>query len=170
MKKFAYAIVSALAMAMFISCVQSYTIKTPFRHEDWKLALEVGNCRLEGQAFLKTRGGDVKTCAGEKVFLMPYNDYTAELDIAGKQGGYSEASNLDPNIKNYWKVTTCDADGNFEFDNLPVGQWLLFTEVVWEIPTGRYTSSVQGGDVTKIVQTIENSTQKVYLTGEDRSY
>ncbi len=171
MNKFAYVIVSLLALLMFTSCVQqkSYTIKTPFRPEDWKLASETGNCRLEGQAILKTKDGDVKTCAGEEVILMPYNSYTEELYNVGKQGGFSGASNFEPSIKNYLKVTTCDIDGDFEFDNLPNGKWLLYTQVVWQIP-GRDGTSVQGGDMIKIVQTIENNIQKVYLTEENRSY
>ena len=169
--KFSYVIVSVFAMLLFTSCAQqkSYTIKTQFRSEDWKLGSETGNCKLMGQALLKTKGGDVKTCAGEKVILMPYNSYTEELYSVGKQGGFSEASNFEPSIKKYLKVTTCDIDGDFEFDNLPNGKWLLYTQVVWQIP-GLYSSSDQGGDMIKIVQTIENNTQKVYLTEENRSY
>ena len=119
--KFSYVIVSVFAMLLFTSCAQqkSYTIKAPFRSEDWKLGLETGNCKLTGQALLRTKGGDVKTCAGEEVILMPYNPYTEELYSVGKQGGFSEASNFEPSIKNYLKVTTCDDDGDFEFDNLP---------------------------------------------------
>ncbi|MGD8294692.1 MAG: hypothetical protein PVF37_23470 [Desulfobacterales bacterium] len=171
MNKLAYVMVSYLALIMFISCVQqkSYTIKTPFRPEDWKLGLEAGNCRLEGKATLKTNDGEIKTCAGEEVILMPYNSYTEELYKVGKQGGFSEASNFDQSIKSYLMITTCDIDGNFEFDNLPSGKWLIYTQVVWQIP-GRDGTGVQGGDMIKIFQTIENNTQKVYLSEENRSY
>ena len=168
MKKLAPVIV---AIVMILSCVQqeTYTIKTPFRSEDWSLGIKTGNCNLEGQAFLKTKGGDVKTCTGEEVILMPYNAYTEELYAVAKQGNFDNASNFDPRIKNYCKVTTCDDNGDFKFENLPSGKWLLYTRVVWEVPGGN-SSSVQGGDMVKIVQTAENDTQKVYLTEEDRTY
>ena len=168
MKKFAPVI---FAIVMFISCVQqkTYTIKTPFHSEYWHMGIETGNCNLEGQAFLKTKGGDVKTCAGEEVILMPYNAYTQELYNVTKHGNFDTASNFDPSIKNYCKVTTCDDNGDFQFKNLPSGKWLLYTRVVWEAPGGN-SSGVKGGDMVKIVQTTENDTQKVYLTDEDRTY
>ena len=95
MKKFAPVI---FAIVMFISCVQqkTYTIKTPFHSEYWHMGIETGNCNLEGQAFLKTKGGDVKTCAGEEVILMPYNAYTQELYNVTKHGNFDTASNFDP--------------------------------------------------------------------------
>jgi len=160
-----------VAIVMFISCVQqnNYTIKTPFRAEDWRLGIEAGNCNLEGQAFLKTKDGAVKTCAGEEVILMPYNAYTEELYTVAKQGSFDNASNFDPSIEKYCKVTTCDENGDFKFENLPSGKWLLYTRVVWEVPGGN-SSSLQGGDMVKIVQTTESDTQKVYLTEEDRTY
>ena len=41
-----------------------------------------------GQALLKTKGGDVKTCAGEEVILMPYNPYTEEFYIIETTFGF----------------------------------------------------------------------------------
>lgn len=160
-----------VVIVMFISCVQksTYVIKTPFHAEDWRIGIETGNSNLVGQAILKTKGGDVKTCAGEEVILMPYNAYTEELYTVAKQGRFDNASNFDPSIKNYCKVTTCDDNGDFKFENLPSGKWLLYTRVVWEEP-GKNSSTVQGGDMVQIVQTTENDTQKVYLTGDDRTY
>jgi hypothetical protein len=160
-----------VAMVMFISCVQqnNYTIKTPFRAEDWRIGIEAGNTRIEGQAFLKTKDGAVKTCAGEEVILMPYNAYTEELYTVAKQGRFGNASNFDSNIIKYCKVTTCDDNGDFKFENIPSGKWLIYTRVAWEVP-GENSSSPQGGDMAKIVQTTEKDTQKVYLTEADRTY
>ena len=58
-----------------------------------------GSGRIKGSAFLKTRSGDVKLGAGNKVYLMPATAYTDEWFtksvVDGESGGppFTQASN-----------------------------------------------------------------------------
>jgi hypothetical protein len=54
-----------------------YALRTPFLDSDFRPWSKPGPAAISGQAFLRTVGGDVKTCAGQDVSLMPgtqYND------------------------------------------------------------------------------------------------
>ena len=129
-------------LSLLVACMpptKTYTMQTPFRYEDWQQGAKSGSCTLKGQAFLKTRGGDVKTCAGSKVILMPYNAYTSEMFGYMKGGGNYKFTNLDERLARYSKMTICDAEGDFIFENLSTGRWLILSEVTWEIPM-KYSS------------------------------
>ena len=59
-------------------CVQSrppYALRTPFLDSDFRPWSKPGPAAISGQAFLRTVGGDVKTCAGQDVSLMPGTQY-----------------------------------------------------------------------------------------------
>lgn len=159
-----------LFLALFIfpmACfAPPYTIRTPFMEEEWRQGTQTGTASITGQAFLRTRGGGIRTCAGEKVILMPYNSYTAELYEAARRGGRA-VSNPDPRIQDYSRVEVCSAQGDFSFNGLPAGRWLIFSKVIWEVPT-RYSSNVQGGDLAGIVETMEGRITKYFLTDEHR--
>lgn len=47
-----------------------------FPQEEYSSLPEAGTAVVHGQAFLKTRGGDVKTAAGEEVILNPVTSYS----------------------------------------------------------------------------------------------
>jgi hypothetical protein len=67
---------------------------TPFNEGDFQPWAGAGPATLHGQAFFKTVGGDVKTCAGSGVFLMPANPYGEGLATADSKG-FNDA-NSDP--------------------------------------------------------------------------
>jgi hypothetical protein len=50
-----------------------------FREDDFASFENPGNASLRGQAFMKTRGGDVKLGAGSTVILIPTTPYTTEI-------------------------------------------------------------------------------------------
>ncbi|MBV9990701.1 MAG: hypothetical protein JOZ72_05345 [Alphaproteobacteria bacterium] len=90
-----------------------------------------GPANLRGQAFLKTVGGDVKTCAGEDVFLMPsmpYFDEAIEMLKSGIEAGRDERA------MSLLRHTLCDAQGNFSFSGLPAKKWWMVTQVRWGVP------------------------------------
>ncbi len=148
---------------------QPYVIQAPFIEEQWQQGRQSGTASITGQAFLKTVGGSIKTCAGEKVVLLPYNPYTAELYEVARRGQAGQPTNLDPRIRDYARFEICNAQGDFSFEGLPAGRWLISTKVVWEIPQ-RYGSSIQGGDVAAIVETVGGRATKCFLTGENRTF
>lgn len=90
-----------------------------------------GPANLHGQAFLKTVGGDVKTCAGEDVFLMPAIPYFDEI-VESVKGGMHPAS--DQRAMALLRHTMCDAQGNFSLSGVPAQKWYVVTQVRWGVP------------------------------------
>lgn len=74
MRAFAVSFVGLLALS---GCAaQPYTIQTPFNDAEMAWSQSPGTAAIKGQGFLKTVGGDVKTCAGNVVSLVPDTPYT----------------------------------------------------------------------------------------------
>lgn len=127
-----------------------------------------GTGRLSGQAFMKTRGGDVKYAAGAEIYLNPLTEYSREhYERAIK--GYERLEPADERMWKYRRVVTADAEGRFTFDNLPEGDYFVFGWVTWEYVSGYshyagattsetggivYTNAhVRNGTVTQVVAT-----------------
>jgi len=105
-------------------------MKTPYVDADFAPWSGPGTATLHGQAFLKTVGGDVKTCAGEAVFLIPGNPYDDELVTAKGSG----LANGDARVRSHFRETICDAQGNFAFEAVPAQRWYVATMVTWNTP------------------------------------
>ena len=123
-----------------------------------------GNANIHGQAFLRTVGGDVRTCAGSHVQLIPATPYVVEIISAIHAGRSDVQSAMGPVIP-YQRETVCDAQGNFGFENIPSGTWYVWTTVEWGVP-GRYSIESQGGNLIKMV-IAQHGENKIVLTGED---
>jgi hypothetical protein len=81
-----------------------------------------GTGKIIGQAFLKTVGGDVKYGAGNTVVIHPVTSLTTEwFSKVVVQGLPLVAGN--PRADDYRRTTIADAEGRFEFDNLPQGDY-----------------------------------------------
>jgi hypothetical protein len=124
---------------------------------DWSIKKGTGS--IEGQAFLKTQGGDVKLAAGNEAVLVPVNDYTTELFEAAMLGIFQNLD-TDPRYSQYRRVTIVDAQGNFTFSDLPSGEWYVMSTVVWK--AARY--GVEGGVVGKLVLVYPDRATKVIVT------
>jgi hypothetical protein len=133
-------------------------ISIPFYEPTWSSA--DGTASILGQGFLRTRGGSVRTCAGERVILIPHTPYTAALYQALRTGPVEPDSRL----SRYIRTEHCSAQGDFAFQNLPPGRWFIETRVLWEAG-GRY-SSMQGGTLVGIVETRDGQATKQFLTDE----
>jgi hypothetical protein len=123
-----------------------------------------GTATIEGQAFMKTRGGDVKYGAGNQVVLLPYsaqsfNWYTQRLATRGE-----DVSPMDPALTALTRTTTAGGDGRFKFENLPAGSYLVVTSVTWEAPTS-YGMSMQGGYIGAPATAEAGKTTSVIITG-----
>ena len=127
-----------------------------------------GPASLHGQAFLKTVGGDVKTCAGEKVALLPATPYNNEVMHSGANNNFE---NRDARADQYVRYSICDAGGNFSFSNLPAQEWMVLVSVTWGVPTvdpifHEPEISTQGGPLLRSIK-LAPGDNSVYLTGED---
>lgn len=92
-----------------------------------------GTSTLQGQAFMRQKGGGVVTCAGSSVFLSPSTPF-----FWGKKIEAMGSNNyvIDGKYKTAVRETVCDAKGAFAFRDLPAGGnlgWDLITKVEWEV-------------------------------------
>lgn len=138
--------------------------RIPFPEDEYKQLASVGSATIKGQAFLKTRGGDVKTAAGNEVLLNPVTSYSNQ---------WYEVSYLknvpltepDPRLIQYVKKQVADADGRFTFENVPPGEYYVTTMVSWEAPVGYKGALVpQGGFVARKVTVKDGEKVEVILT------
>jgi hypothetical protein len=118
-----------------------------------------GTGKISGQAFLKTRGGEVRVGAGNAVQLLPAKAwFYAALAFHWSEFPDATRAQLAP----FMRVTQADAQGNFEFSDLPPGDYLLHTLIEWEVP-GAYGATTTGGPVQKRVS-IQSEPVRVMLT------
>jgi hypothetical protein len=121
-----------------------------------------GTASIAGQAFAKTRAGDVKYAAGNTIFLNPVTSYSTEFfNILVQQ--QQIPSPPDPRIYHYNRQTIADGNGNFEFKNLPPGEYYIHTIITWEVPS-RYGLQTTGGAIGTRVKVGPGETIKAIVT------
>ena len=127
-----------------------------------------GSLELRGQAFLTTRGGDVKVGAGRMVTLDPATTYSTEW-FRRFGGDVEEFGALPPDSRfaAARRTATADADGRFIFSDLAPGTYLLRTTVTWE--TGARYAAEQGGVVALLV-TLDQSGEVILNEVYETSY
>ena len=157
-------VLSIVAILGLFACqtIKPYEIQATFYEIDFEIAEQRGYNTIVGQAFMRQLGGGVVTAAGQEVMLVPVNPYTIEMGYAIEHG-LSRAGwvNLDRRYRRYRKSTTADASGNFEFQNVPDGEWYIATKVTWG--TGRYSFAEQGGALITKVSVYSGETAKVIM-------
>ncbi|OOH89522.1 hypothetical protein BMT54_06415 [Pasteurellaceae bacterium 15-036681] len=134
--------------------------------------LESGKETLKGNAFLRQKGGGTVNCAGATVDLYPYTPYSMarieaqypfDMWIGGRFKSKDTFVPVVPQFETLKKTTTCDSEGNFEFDSLKDGSYIVVTEVVWHVP-GKYGMERQGGYLFKNVSVNKGNKSKVIIT------
>ena len=115
-------------------------LQTRFSPQDHQAFLQAGTAVIKGQGFLRQQGGGVVTCAGAPVQLIPATPYFRELLHQLKVGRRPGPEQSLDSYRQYFKRSTCDAQGNFSFVNLPSTSWFVMTEVRWTVANQR-----QGG-------------------------
>ncbi|MDO8458630.1 MAG: hypothetical protein Q7T07_17130 [Burkholderiaceae bacterium] len=121
-----------------------------------------GTATVTGQAFLKTRGGDVKVGAGNQVELVAITPYIQErLDRATINNEKMEPR--DPGVLKFVRTTVADAGGNFEFKSVPAGRYAVYCDITWMTP-GPYGGSITGGVAYGVVTLKDGESVKVIVT------
>ena len=168
MKRLALLCVCALVLSGCI--MQPKTVATvatvgAFDPEEVSFIHEDGPNTIEGQAFLRQRGGGVVTCAGNTVYLFPAGAYARERvqNIYGTVARPARARAVpdtpDPRYLAFLRETRCDAQGDFSFDRLADGRYFVGTRIVWL--AGNRT---QGGPVMAPVEVSGGQTVEVILS------
>ncbi len=165
---------SFLIILSLTGCARIITINSTFSESDTNWILKNGNNKITGQGFMTTVAGDIKLCSGKVVKAFPVTAYSKERisSIYGSEnGGYSpftekiKITGAPSGYKTLAKSTICDAQGNFEFNNLPFGEYYVQTRVVWAASVTHYHTNWQGGYITKrVALTKKTPVQKVLLS------
>lgn len=156
-------IIPVAALIVMTGCIPPLRpMTTPFRSEDFTKYAGDGSGTVTGQAFLKTRGGDVKFGAGCDVELCPVTPYIQER-ISRETLGGERLEYLDPRVVNYTRHTTADGSGSFEFKRLPPGKWVAYCEITWMVPAP-YGGTKTGGLAIAVFDVKDNETTKVVVT------
>lgn len=140
--------------------------RVPFPEQEYDRLPKTGKNTVTGQAFMKTRGGDVKTAAGEPVRLSPVTSYSTQFfdfSVRRKHESFQELSPPDARVLQYIKETTADATGRFSFYDVPAGEYYIYTLVRWEAP-GRAGLELQGGLVGEKITVKDGERNEVILT------
>jgi len=155
----------ALSAALYVGCVVPQQTKIQrqqhFIEQEYAPYRQKGTGRIVGQAFARTRGGDVKVAAGSLVVMNPVTSYSTEWFRYWVSGKMPMLGAPDPRILEFSRSTRADAGGNFEFSDLAEGEYYVCSSVFWEVPsrygldrTGDWLGSkvkVKNGEVTKAI-------------------
>ncbi len=161
-------IISLAFLAALAGCVTQQAKPTvariPFPESEYTQLKKEGTSTIRGQAFLKTRGGDVKVAAGEEIQLNPVTSYSNQWYEENylKQNPISQG---DPRQQDYIRKKIADGSGRFEFKNIPAGEYYVTAKVTWEAPTGYQGAlQTQGGFISKRVKVTDREDVEVILT------
>lgn len=136
----------------------------PVSAEEVSFAQGTGTATIEGQAFLKTRGGDVKYGAGNNVYLLPHTPHTFAW-LTRVISDLKNAPSLNPVVDSVTRRTVASGDGRFRFENVPAGQYLVVTTVTWGAPVGYGGALVtQGGFIGRTVTAESGKTVTTIVT------
>lgn len=159
-------IVSAVALTACVGTEVTTTV--PFDPNEVAFINQSGSNTINGEAFLRQRGGGVVTCAGSEVELLPAGGYARQRmsQIYGsEQGGYVYSGNIltgdeaDPQYLLMTRKTTCDSQGNFRFSGVANGDYFVLACVEWQVQA--YTS--EGGCMMRKVSA-RGGSQELIMT------
>lgn len=143
------------------------TIKRPaFPVSEYEGLQKTGTNTITGQAFLKTRSGEVKFAAGNEITLNPVTSYSEQWysTLATVQNDpFKKLEASDPRIEAYIKTTIADGSGRFKFSDVPDGAYFVTTKITWEVASGAIPT-VTGGVVTKRVQVKDGQSIDIIVT------
>lgn len=164
---------SAIISACATTPLQTVPLNNTFDPGAISWAESNGKNTIIGSSLLRTVGGDVKTCAGFDVFLIPFSAYSEERirTIYGNTvNGYRSATNLTglpPEAPAKYaesrRISKCDAQGEFTFPDLPDGSYFVTTTVTWGV-AGQYVVSTQGGNLMKRIDLSGGEIERVVVT------
>ncbi len=143
--------------------IKKYPRNAQFYEDEYNPYDKSGTGIIQGQAFLKTRGGDVKYGAGNIVTMNPVTSYSTEwFEFSVKK--HIPLEEPDPRTLKYNRQTVADGEGRFEFNDLPAGEYYIACYISWEVPTSSSYMITTGGYAYAKVKVEEGKVIKVVVT------
>lgn len=138
-------------------------MQTNFDESENKPYMQLGGNGVKGQAFLSQQGGNILSCAGGDVLIVPATSFFREMISHVRAGNMPLIlDKIPPSFRSIIKTTQCDAQGNFSAGELPSGKWFVWANVQW---IGGFGG--QAGDLVREVTLSNNETLQVLLTDND---
>ena len=150
-----------LVVVLVAGCASTPATPRPeFNPAEADYAVKPGDSRVEGSGLLRQRGGDVVTCAGRTVWLVPNVPFFA-WGVENEELAALESE--------FVRTTACDAQGFFYFDSVAAGRYFVGTTITWEIPTDNLIEiamglNIEGGNVFVPVVVGPETVQNVVVT------
>lgn len=125
---------------------------------------------IKGTAFLRTRNGQTRNCAGSPVRLFPRGPSTIAFvrqAYGSEQGGFARRTTWEPQpFDPVVTIETCDAQGGFAFDRLPDGDYYVAAVVSIESPAGDGGGYMvqEGGTIVTLVSVSGGAVKPIVLT------
>ena len=135
--------------------------RIPYNATDFANIKKSGTGIVTGQLFLKTRGGDIKFGAGNKIQLDPVTNYSLQW-YKESYLKHHKLSPPDPRYLEHIIKTISDGDGRFTFRNVPAGDYFCIGGVFWEISD--YAFTPEGSWIAKRITVEKNKKIEVILT------
>lgn len=152
-----------------------YGINGNFNAEFARAQIASGAGKISGTAFLRQRGGGVVTCAGQDVVMVPVTDYASDrvFHLYGMEPTINFTVSQDiglalnrrpkfipdiPEYREHSRSTKCDAQGEFQFEDVKDGEYYISTSVIWRV------QSYQGGLLATRVKVENGKSPKLILT------
>lgn len=121
-------LVMVLAAAAGCGLREVENLRTPYVASEYLPYAQPGSARVAGGVADRAVAGHVMTCADMEVQLAPATDHTREAIGIVRAGKLPSDRALGANrtlLRSTIKKSTCDAQGNFGFDGLATGPWIL---------------------------------------------
>ena len=133
-------LISTIVALVLVGCASSpttqvVTMSNEFHPLEGAYVHAEGSHSLAGNAFLMTRGGDPKTCAGQDVWILPATPYAQERFVHWRDG--ADLPEAPAEFEAQRRQTVCNSDGRFVFHGLTEGPYLVLARVDWEAPEVR---------------------------------
>ncbi|CAD6150775.1 MULTISPECIES: carboxypeptidase-like regulatory domain-containing protein [Enterobacteriaceae] len=134
--------------------VKQFVKRPAFPVEEYQALPKKGTGKVKGELFGVTRGGDVKIGAGSNIILRPYTSYiknTPKIDYDTQT-----LEIIDGRVAEYDRTVLTDAQGKFEFENVPPGQYEVIGSFSWyagnfpQIVLLNKIITVKNGDVIQV--------------------
>jgi hypothetical protein len=130
------ALIMLVAALLLCSCVAPHPAAPrlqTFNEADYRFSLQDGTATVSGEAFLTTRGGEIRPGAGRVVQLIPVTPYTTEVFERQFINRERLTPRVEKRLDRYVRVLNADSRGEFRFEHVPAGSYYLLCLILWEV-------------------------------------